>query len=99
MSATSEPVLAVRDLRTHFEQRHATIKAVDGVSFELHAGETVGLVGESGSGKSVTGYSLLGLIDAPGRIVGGSVRLNGQDMVGWSAARLRAVRGRATLST
>ena len=89
-----EPVMSVRDLRTHFEQRHATLKAVDGVSFDLYAGETVGLVGESGSGKSVTGYSLLGLIDAPGRIVGGSVRLAGQQLVGLEAAGLRAVRGR-----
>jgi len=93
-ASTSEPILAVRELRTHFEQRHATVKAVDGVSFELQAGETVGLVGESGSGKSVTGYSLLGLIDPPGRIVSGSVRLAGEELVGRSVAGLRAVRGR-----
>lgn len=88
-----EPVLAVRDLRTWFEQRHATVKAVDGVSFELQAGEIVGLVGESGSGKSMTGYSLLGLIEPPGRIVGGSVRLAGEELVGVDSKRLRAVRG------
>ena len=76
------PVLRVRDLRMHFEQRHATVRAVDGVSFDLRPGEIVGLVGESGSGKSMTGYSLLGLIEPPGRIVGGSVQLDGQELVG-----------------
>jgi peptide/nickel transport system ATP-binding protein len=94
LATGADPILSVRDLRTYFEQRHATVKAVDGVSFELHAGETVGLVGESGSGKSVTGYSLLGLIDAPGRIVGGSVRLAGEELVGRPTPGLRAVRGR-----
>ncbi len=88
------PVLAVHELRTWFEQRHATVKAVDGVSFELQVGETVGLVGESGSGKSMTGYSLLGLVEPPGRIVGGSVRLAGEELVGVAPSRLRAVRGR-----
>jgi peptide/nickel transport system ATP-binding protein len=88
------PVLSVRDLRTHFETRQATLKAVDGVSFDLFPGEILGLVGESGSGKSVTGYSLLGLVDPPGRIVSGSVRLQGQELVGLPAAQLRALRGR-----
>ncbi len=88
------PVLSVRDLRTHFETRQATLKAVDGVSFDLYPGEILGLVGESGSGKSVTGYSLLGLVDPPGRIVSGSVRLQGQELVGLPPAQLRALRGR-----
>jgi peptide/nickel transport system ATP-binding protein len=87
-------VLSVRDLRTHFETRQATLKAVDGVSFDLYPGEILGLVGESGSGKSVTGYSLLGLVDPPGRIVSGSVQLEGQELVGLSPARLRRLRGR-----
>ena len=87
-------VLSVRDLRTHFETRQATLKAVDGVSFDLYPGEILGLVGESGSGKSVTGSSLLGLVDPPGRIVGGSVRLEGQELVGLSPDRLRTLRGR-----
>ena len=87
-------ILQVRDLATHFATRAGVAKAVDGVSFDVHAGEIVGLVGESGSGKSVTGYSILGLIDPPGRIAGGSVKLDGQELVGLSNSRLRALRGR-----
>ncbi|TXL82265.1 ABC transporter ATP-binding protein [Vineibacter terrae] len=90
----SAPLLAVRDLATHFFARNAVLKAVDGVSFTLDAGEILGLVGESGSGKSVTGYSLLGLIDPPGRIVAGSVKLQGRELVGLPTAELRALRGR-----
>jgi peptide/nickel transport system ATP-binding protein len=90
----SVPLLAVQGLATHFFTRNAVLKAVDGVSFALEAGEILGLVGESGSGKSVTGYSLLGLIDPPGRIVAGSVKLQGQELVGLPAADLRALRGR-----
>jgi peptide/nickel transport system ATP-binding protein len=88
------PLLEVRDLATHFATRAGVVRAVDGVSFDLAAGEIIGLVGESGSGKSVTGFSLLGLIDAPGRIVGGSVKLAGQELVGLSHADLRGVRGK-----
>ena len=90
----STPLLQVRDLATHFSTRAGVAKAVDGVSFDVAAGEIVGLVGESGSGKSVTGYSILGLIDPPGRIVAGSVKLDGQEMIGMSQARLQAFRGR-----
>lgn len=88
------PLLSVRELRTHFMTRAGVAKAVDGVSFDLAAGEILGLVGESGSGKSVTGFSLLGLIDPPGRIVGGSIRFQGQELVGMPPAALRALRGR-----
>ena len=88
------PLLAVRDLRTHFFTRAGVVKAVDGVSFELSRGQIIGLVGESGSGKSVTGFSLLGLVEPPGRIVDGSIRLDGAELVGMSPADLRAVRGR-----
>ncbi len=91
---SAEIALEVEDLRTHFVTRAGVVKAVDGVSFELRRGEVLGLVGESGSGKSVTGFSLLGLIEDPGRIVGGSVRHRGRELVGLSAAALRAVRGR-----
>ena len=68
-------LLRVRDLRTEFATRAGVARAVDGVSFDVHAGEIVGLVGESGSGKSVTGYSILGLIDPPGRIAGARKKL------------------------
>ena len=71
----TDPVLSVRDLRTHFFTRAGVVKAVDGVSFDLAPGEIMGLVGESGSGKTVTGFSLLGLVDEPGRIVEGSIKL------------------------
>ena len=89
-----EPVLAVEDLATHFFTRAGVVKAVDGVSFSLTPGEVLGLVGESGSGKSVTGFSLLGLVDAPGKIVSGSVRLEGRDLVGLPNRELRSLRGR-----
>ena len=89
-----ETLLQVRGLSTEFATRVGTARAVDGVSFDVHAGEIVGLVGESGSGKSVTGYSILGLIDPPGRVTGGSVRLDGQELIGMSRSKLRALRGR-----
>jgi peptide/nickel transport system ATP-binding protein len=89
------PLLEVRDLATHFQTRRGVLKAVDGVSFDIDAGEIVGLVGESGSGKSITGFSILGLIDPPGRIVRGSVRLSGRELVGLPAADLRSLRGRS----
>ena len=90
----SAPLLQVRDLATHFSTRAGIAKAVDGVSFDVAAGEIVGLVGESGSGKSVTGYSILGLVSPPGRIVAGSVKLDGQEMIGMAQAGLRSFRGR-----
>ncbi|MEQ9332255.1 ABC transporter ATP-binding protein [Thalassobaculum sp.] len=90
----SAPLLEVEGLRTHFFTRAGVVKAVDGVSFTLGRGEILGLVGESGSGKSVTGFSLLGLIDPPGRIVDGSVRLEGEELVGMPARALRRLRGR-----
>ena len=85
----SDALLKVRDLRTVFRTGKETIHAVDGISFDVHAGETVGLVGESGSGKSVTARSILGLIDRPGAIEGGEVRFNGVDLVeaGWDGHR------------
>lgn len=90
----SEPVLSVRNLRTHFFTRAGVVKAVDDVSFDLAPGEIMGLVGESGSGKTVTGFSLLGLVDEPGRIVEGSIKLNGTELTTLSDAELRARRGR-----
>ena len=76
----SDPVLSVKGLSTHFFTRAGVVKAVNGVSFDLARGEIMGLVGESGSGKTVTGFSLLGLVDAPGRIVEGSIKLNGVEL-------------------
>ncbi len=87
-------LLEVRHLATHFFTRAGVVKAVDDVSFDLEVGEVIGLVGESGSGKSMTGYSLLGLIDPPGRIVQGSIRLKGQELVGLPQEALRKLRGR-----
>jgi len=92
--AMTAPLLEVRDLQTHFHTRAGVVKAVDGVSFTLQPGQIIGLVGESGSGKTVTGFSLLGLVDPPGRIVGGSIRLDGQEMVGMAPDALRRLRGR-----
>jgi len=88
-----DPVLEVEDLRTHFFTRAGIAKAVDGVSFALYRGEILGLVGESGSGKSVTGMSILGLIDPPGRIVGGAVRYRGENLATAGERRLRQLRG------
>ncbi len=87
-------LLSVRDLRTEFATRAGAIKAVDGVSFDLSPGEIIGLVGESGSGKTVTGFSILGLIDPPGRIAGGSVCFEGRELVGMPVSELRKLRGR-----
>jgi peptide/nickel transport system ATP-binding protein len=90
----SRAVLAVEGLTTHFFTKAGVAKAVNGVSFALAPGEILGLVGESGSGKSVTGFSILGLVDPPGRIVAGSVRLEGEELVGKPQAELRRLRGR-----
>jgi len=87
-------LLEIRDLATHFAATNGTVKAVDGVSFDVHAGEIVGLVGESGSGKTITGFSILGLIDAPGRIVAGSIKLEGRELVGLKQGELRKLRGK-----
>jgi oligopeptide/dipeptide ABC transporter ATP-binding protein len=91
----SAPLLVVEDLKTHFFTRRGITKAVDGVSFTLHAGETLALVGESGSGKSVTCLSLVRLVPEPaGRIVGGRVLLEGDDLLRKSAAEMRRIRGK-----
>ncbi|MGU3575373.1 dipeptide ABC transporter ATP-binding protein [Brucellaceae bacterium C25G] len=90
----TEHLLEVTDLHTYFETRAGTIKSVDGISFHLDHGEILGLVGESGSGKSITGFSLIGLIDKPGRIAQGSIKLEGRELVGLSENDLRKLRGR-----
>ena len=89
----TRPLLEVTDLATHFMTRAGVVKAVDGVSFTLEAGQVLGLVGESGSGKSVTGYSVLGLVDPPGRIVNGSIVFEGRDLVTCAPDEMRKLRG------
>ncbi|ODT44764.1 MAG: ABC transporter [Methylobacterium sp. SCN 67-24] len=91
---TDAALLEVRDLSTHFFTSAGVVKAVDGVSFSLRRGEVMGLVGESGSGKSVTGFSIIGLIDPPGRVAGGSVKLEGRELTGLPQDELRALRGK-----
>ena len=87
------PILDVRDLRTQFFTDAGIVRAVDGVTFSVAAGETLGIVGESGSGKSVTALSLMRLLDEPSRIVGGEVRFQGRDVLAMNADELRALRG------
>jgi peptide/nickel transport system ATP-binding protein len=87
-------LLRVEGLVTEFATREGALRAVNGVSFALERGEVLGLVGESGSGKSVTGYSILGLVDPPGRIAAGSIRLEGRELVGLAEEEMRRLRGR-----
>src|SRR5262249_27592169 len=89
----SEALLEVDGLRTHFFTKGGVVKAVDDVSFTVARGEVLGLVGESGSGKSMTGYSILGLVDPPGRVVSGNLRLGGRDLRALSEEDLRQLRG------
>ena len=92
-AARHAPLLKVEGLSTHFITAGGTVQAVDGVDFEVGQGEVVGLVGESGSGKTMVGFSILGLIDPPGRIVAGKVMFEGNDLVGLSERTLRGLRG------
>ena len=88
-------LLEVEDLQTHFETSAGVIRAVDGISYEVGEGETVAVVGESGCGKSVGALSILRLIpDPPGRVVGGSIRFDGRDLLELSDEEIRRVRGR-----
>jgi oligopeptide/dipeptide ABC transporter ATP-binding protein len=90
----AEPPLSVTDLRTHFHTDAGVVKAVDGVSFSVGAGEVLAVVGESGSGKSVTGLSILGLLPKPSaRIESGRIMWRGTDLVGLPEDRLRRIRG------
>ncbi|MEX0324435.1 MAG: ABC transporter ATP-binding protein [Puniceicoccaceae bacterium] len=90
------PILDVKDLKTYFHTRNGTVRAVDGVSFSVERGETLGIVGESGSGKSVSCYSLMGLIpQPPGRIEGGQAILDGEvDLLSCSEKELQKIRGK-----
>ncbi len=88
-----EHLLEVRDLRTSFFTASGEVKAVGGINFSLDKGKVLGIVGESGSGKSVTAYSILQILTHPGRIIGGSVTLEGEELVGVSEEKMRTVRG------
>lgn len=85
--------LEVRDLQTHFMTKAGVVKAVDGVSFSVRQGEIMGLVGESGSGKTVSGFSILGLVDPPGEIVGGSIHIRGDEISNLDQAGMQKIRG------
>jgi peptide/nickel transport system ATP-binding protein len=87
-------ILDVRNLRTYFTTSSGLLKAVDGVSFSVKRGKVLGLVGESGSGKSVTGFSIIGLVDPPGKIVGGEILFDGRDLTKLPEGDLRTLRGR-----
>ncbi len=92
---TNPPLLSVRDLAVEFDTESGPIRAVDRVSFDLRAGEVLGVVGESGCGKSVTALSLLRLLPSPpGRIAGGAVHFEGRDLLALPIAALRAIRGK-----
>jgi len=88
------PLLSVKDLEVRFSTRRSTIYAVNGVSFDLQAGETLGIVGESGCGKSVTSLAMLGLLPRSGRVTGGEVIFGGRDLLALNDAQLRGIRGR-----
>ena len=92
-TAADTPVLEVEDLRTVFLTDAGAVRAVDGVSFTVGPGETLGIVGESGSGKSVTALSLIRLLEEPARIVGGAIRFQGRDVLAMRGAELRDWRG------
>jgi oligopeptide/dipeptide ABC transporter ATP-binding protein len=88
-----EPLLQVRDLRVVFSSREGQVRAVDGLSYELRAGETLGIVGESGSGKSTEAYAIMGLLPPSGRVEGGSVRFCGRELLGLDRRALEKLRG------
>jgi oligopeptide transport system ATP-binding protein len=95
MTTANGNLLEVKDLRTYFETDDGVVKAVDGISFQLKRGETLGIVGESGSGKSVTNLSIIRLVpDPPGKIVSGEVIFNGSDLLLLSNNAIRKIRGR-----
>lgn len=89
----TDRILEVRNLKTSFFTENGEVKAVDGVSFNLDKGKVLGIVGESGSGKSVTAYSILQILSHPGKIIGGSVKFKGKELVGISEKEMAKIRG------
>lgn len=89
----AEKLLSVRDLKTYFYTDDGVVPAVDGVSFDLDRGGTIGIVGESGSGKSVTSLSVMGLVPRPGKIEGGVIEFEGENLLELSEAEMRDIRG------
>jgi len=90
---TNVPTLQVEELQTYFYTKAGVAKAVDGVNFTVDKGQIMGLVGESGSGKSVTGFSIIGLVDPPGKIAGGRILFKGEDITNAEEERMRSLRG------
>lgn len=91
---SAERLLSVEDLHTHFRTRGGVVKAVNGITFELAAGGSLGIVGESGSGKSVTSLSIMGLVEPPGQVVSGRVMFRGRDIAHLPEQQMQAIRGR-----
>ena len=87
------PLLEVKNLKTHFFTKNGVVKAVDGISFSINKGEIIGIVGESGAGKSITGFSILNIIDKPGKIVEGEIIFDGEDLVQKNEKELEKIRG------
>src|SRR5262249_31083420 len=92
--AVSEPLLSVEGLKVQFRTNRGVVHAVNGISFEISAGETLGIVGESGCGKSVTSLALLGILPRAGSVTGGTARLGGTDLLNLSDRGMRRIRGR-----
>ena len=90
----NEHLLEVRDLHVSFFTHAGEVKAVDGISYHVDRGEVLGIVGESGSGKSVEAYSIMGLLQSPGKIVDGSITFEGRDVIAMSTKERRAFRGK-----
>ena len=91
---TAAPLLEVTGLRVEFPTRRGTLVAVDGISFSIAPGEVLGMVGESGAGKSLTGMAIIGLLEPPGRIAGGEIRLEGERIDTLAYEKMRRIRGR-----
>ena len=94
MNANATPLLEVRNLRVEFPTRHGTLLALDDISFSIAPGEILGVVGESGAGKSLTGAAIIGLLEPPGRIAAGEIRLDGERIDQLPYEQMRAIRGR-----